>query len=430
MEVTTTAINDGVTFNITGLEDHQEYVLTYDLDESGMDVTGLNSLGELVDANQGLNTYAFTANGQSITFEFISATGAGVFLMDNVKLVTPELAKAEMMAYNDYYPFGMLQPGRNQQSDAYRYGFNGMEKDDEVKGKEGTSYDFGARMYDPRVGRWLSTDAYESEYVPISPYSFGLSNPIYFIDKDGNKIMDPFSKGGNVEVVVVMEGDNVSFKAYKINSKGKRLKEVEPSEKFNEMVKPILEKTASREPGREVIRNIIDSPSRITIKENQDKDDNRNSTLSYSPEAVVINEDEGTGYIQYVSFTLHRGNYNGTLAASEAEWYAETLYGESYHLRSKVVPMEYALIYNEKKYLAAQKRGTKEWWEVYGDHVISKMFFIYRWRTNSGVPVFHEELRENVDDTGLIVMENKNEDTEENNSEGGGSDKEGSENGE
>jgi hypothetical protein len=35
-------------------------------------------------------------------------------------------------------------------SDTYRYGFNGMEMDDEVKNQHGTSYDFGARMYDPR----------------------------------------------------------------------------------------------------------------------------------------------------------------------------------------------------------------------------------------------------------------------------------------
>jgi len=43
----------------------------------------------------------------------------------------------------------------------YRYGFNGMEKDDEVKGK-GNSYTTHFRMLDPRLGRWLSTD-------PITP---------------------------------------------------------------------------------------------------------------------------------------------------------------------------------------------------------------------------------------------------------------------
>ena len=63
-----------------------------------------------------------------------------------------------------------------------------MEMDDEVKG-EGNSYDFRARMYDPRVGRWFSTDAFESKHASISPYVFALNNPIYFIDPDGNDIL-------------------------------------------------------------------------------------------------------------------------------------------------------------------------------------------------------------------------------------------------
>jgi RHS repeat-associated protein len=41
--------------------------------------------------------------------------------------------------------------------DNYTYGFQGQEKDDEVSG-EGNSYDFGARFYNSRVGRWLSVD--------------------------------------------------------------------------------------------------------------------------------------------------------------------------------------------------------------------------------------------------------------------------------
>ena len=42
----------------------------------------------------------------------------------------------DVVSANDYYPFGMLQPGRSyaQSGTGYRYGFNGKEKDDEVKG--------------------------------------------------------------------------------------------------------------------------------------------------------------------------------------------------------------------------------------------------------------------------------------------------------
>ncbi|MFA6925213.1 MAG: RHS repeat-associated core domain-containing protein, partial [Bacteroidales bacterium] len=57
----------------------------------------------------------------------------------------------------DYYPFGMLMPGRNFNTTTYRHGFNGKEKDDELKGS-GNSYDYGMRIYDPRLGRFLSVD--------------------------------------------------------------------------------------------------------------------------------------------------------------------------------------------------------------------------------------------------------------------------------
>ncbi|MBL0095414.1 MAG: hypothetical protein IPP46_02170 [Bacteroidetes bacterium] len=66
----------------------------------------------------------------------------------------------------------------------YRFGFNGKEKDDEVKGV-GNSLDFGARIYDSRLGRWLSVDPLHKKYPNISPYVFCANNPIIYIDKDG-----------------------------------------------------------------------------------------------------------------------------------------------------------------------------------------------------------------------------------------------------
>lgn len=63
-----------------------------------------------------------------------------------------------------------------------------MEKDNEAKGP-GNSLDFGARIYDSRLGRWLSIDAYEKFYPPISPFVISLNNPIYHMDCDGNIVV-------------------------------------------------------------------------------------------------------------------------------------------------------------------------------------------------------------------------------------------------
>jgi len=73
-------------------------------------------------------------------------------------------------------------PGRHASSADYRYGFNGMEKDDEVKG-EGSSYSANYRFYDPRIGRWKSLDPVV--HAKFSPYSAFDNNPILYKDPSG-----------------------------------------------------------------------------------------------------------------------------------------------------------------------------------------------------------------------------------------------------
>lgn len=94
-------------------------------------------------------------------------------------------------------------PGRSFSSNSYRYGFNGMEKDDEVKGS-GNSYDFGARIYDSRLNRWLSLDPLASKYPSMSPYNFVGNNFANYVDYDGRdfgyKIVHN-EKGGTITIV-------------------------------------------------------------------------------------------------------------------------------------------------------------------------------------------------------------------------------------
>lgn len=65
-----------------------------------------------------------------------------------------------------------------------RFGFNGKEDDNEVKG-QGNSQDFGSRIYDNRLGRWLSVDPEASIYPAWSPYVFVRDNPILRVDPTG-----------------------------------------------------------------------------------------------------------------------------------------------------------------------------------------------------------------------------------------------------
>ncbi len=52
----------------------------------------------------------------------------------------------------------------------------------------GNSLDFGNRIYDSRLGRWLSTDPLQKKYPSFSPYNNCLNNPVLNVDFDGRKV--------------------------------------------------------------------------------------------------------------------------------------------------------------------------------------------------------------------------------------------------
>ncbi|HNE45177.1 MAG TPA: RHS repeat-associated core domain-containing protein [Chitinophagales bacterium] len=85
----------------------------------------------------------------------------------------------------DYYPFGMVTPGRSYSAGSgYRFDFNGKESDPETYGS-GNIYDYGFRIYNPRLGKFLSVDPLTSSYPALTPFQFASNTPIQAIDLDG-----------------------------------------------------------------------------------------------------------------------------------------------------------------------------------------------------------------------------------------------------
>lgn len=82
---------------------------------------------------------------------------------------------------NHYYPFGgLFGEGTGNVSQPYKY--NGKELDT----ANGLNwYDYGARMYDPALGRWNARDPMAEKYYPMSPYAYCNNNPILLIDPNG-----------------------------------------------------------------------------------------------------------------------------------------------------------------------------------------------------------------------------------------------------
>ncbi|MBL7997879.1 MAG: hypothetical protein JNL32_04490 [Candidatus Kapabacteria bacterium] len=89
--------------------------------------------------------------------------------------------KVDLKSYTNYYPYGMAQPKREWGA-GYRYGYNGVEEDDELKGDKNSLSTY-YRLYDPRLALWLGIDpvVHESE----SPYAAMGGNPILYADPSG-----------------------------------------------------------------------------------------------------------------------------------------------------------------------------------------------------------------------------------------------------
>ncbi|MDW8274093.1 MAG: RHS repeat-associated core domain-containing protein [Chitinophagales bacterium] len=91
-------------------------------------------------------------------------------------------------SYTHYYPFGMAMPGRSYNSGEYRFGYNGKEKDSEGMGGGGSTYDYGFRIYNPALGRFLSVDPLARVFPMLSPYQFAGNTPIQADDLDGLEV--------------------------------------------------------------------------------------------------------------------------------------------------------------------------------------------------------------------------------------------------
>jgi RHS repeat-associated protein len=156
---------------------------------------------------------------------------------------TVDYYTADIITANDYYPGGMLMPGRKYQTGNafYRYGFNGKEKVSEINNSD---YDYGARIYDSRLGRWFATDRQAKAW--INPYEYCSNSPTNLIDPDGNDEIHFFfyvttysingMPKGSTTASVIISKDNgpLRFVHHRINetfdSKGDRKVTHKPTE--------------------------------------------------------------------------------------------------------------------------------------------------------------------------------------------------------
>jgi len=180
------------------------------------------------------NLLSYTTNTSNISqvngfkqYEFTNHLGNVLTVFSDIKIPLDENPDGVVDGHSvcirnvsDYSPFGVSLDGRTIQSDFYRHGFNGMEKDDELKGM-GNSYDFGARMYDSRVGRFLKIDDFSNKFPSKTPYSFAGNIPLLCIDNNGDSVLfysasgkylgysNDNSRYEGINLLVIIEDKNV-----------------------------------------------------------------------------------------------------------------------------------------------------------------------------------------------------------------------------
>ena len=126
---------------------------------------------------------------------------------------------------NDYYPFGKRIPVTNSVAEPVEATTQSATSPDRwlFSSKESQSFlyanipllDFGARMYNPTIARWTTSDPMSEKYYGISPYVYCLGNPISIIDPNGMDIWTMDEKGN---VVWVKESDD--HRLYYMNNDG------------------------------------------------------------------------------------------------------------------------------------------------------------------------------------------------------------------
>lgn len=129
---------------------------------------------------------------------------------------------ADIIEENHYYPFGLKHNGYNgtitgggTYAAGNKYKYNGKELQEEL----GLNmYDYGARNYDPALGRWMNIDPLAEKMRRHSLYNYAFNNPLLFTDPDG---MQPKSfEGNNTNTKIVDDGPK-HITSTVVNSNGK-----------------------------------------------------------------------------------------------------------------------------------------------------------------------------------------------------------------
>jgi RHS repeat-associated protein len=222
-----------------------EKSITYDYDNRATSITGESStvtniydysgqrikktvgssttiyIGKLYECNNGVCTKHIFAGSQRVASKKIGVTDTDTSVStDTVYYHTDHLGSSTVITKQDgtiaqetyYYPFGET---RYNSGDATHYKYTGQEEDPETG-----LYYYGARYYDPIIGRFISADTIVPNFAnpqSLNRYSYVENNPLRYIDPTGHfkfsTFLKAFAAGFVGGAVFVLSGGTAAFAA-------------------------------------------------------------------------------------------------------------------------------------------------------------------------------------------------------------------------
>jgi len=117
--------------------------------------------------------------GSSFNYEYSITDHLG----NNRLTFDTKTGAARQVQANDYYPFGKEIAVGSVTSPKNEYLYNKKELQEETG-----LYDYGARYYDPEIGRFTTMDKFSEKYSYMSTYQYAANNPIKNIDMNGDSV--------------------------------------------------------------------------------------------------------------------------------------------------------------------------------------------------------------------------------------------------
>ncbi len=215
---------------------------------------------------------------------------------------TPQFFMPDVYSVQNYYAFGQSMPNWSSTAAVndpkkYRFGFNGKEDDDEW-----AKQDYGARIYDGRVGRFLSVDPLSGKNLSLSSYEYANNSPIGNLDNDGKD---------NILYIIIIKNSKLKLTTTHTDAIAKRAQDIYDAHGLKVLV---VAREVDRAYSQEELK-LLDPTDRLTYI--GDKDD----LIKIDPVGLEGMEEGRTpnaGQVGYFSYNNYFTDYFGGYARSSS----------------------------------------------------------------------------------------------------------------